>query len=209
MTSRNCFTPARDSTRRALSPRFSRPSGRAKTASGSSSTAVDARGKTARRAMSARRADIALVERGFFASRAKAREAIEAGLVRQDGRAVTKPSQLVARSACSKRRRPTPGCRAAASSWRRRSTHFPSIRRARARSTSARRPAASRMCFCHAASSMSTCVDVGHGQLHPTIAADTRIKSLEKRDARALRAADLPEGPAIDRLRREFYLAWR
>ena len=31
-----------------------------------------------------------------------------------------------------------------------------------------------------------TCVDVGHGQLHPLIAGDRRVTSLEKRDARAL-----------------------
>jgi predicted rRNA methylase YqxC with S4 and FtsJ domains len=41
------------------------------------------------------RADVALVERGFFASRAKAREAIEAGLVTLDGRPVAKPSEPV------------------------------------------------------------------------------------------------------------------
>ena len=39
------------------------------------------------------RADIALVERGLFESRAKAREAIEAGLVAADGVRVGKPSE--------------------------------------------------------------------------------------------------------------------
>ena len=42
------------------------------------------------------RADVALVERGFFASRAKAREAIEAGLVRAGGRVIAKPSEPIA-----------------------------------------------------------------------------------------------------------------
>jgi 23S rRNA (cytidine1920-2'-O)/16S rRNA (cytidine1409-2'-O)-methyltransferase len=39
------------------------------------------------------RADILLVERGLFESRARAQAAIEAGLVTADGRPVTKPSE--------------------------------------------------------------------------------------------------------------------
>ena len=41
------------------------------------------------------RADTLLAERGLFESRAKAREAIEAGLVRADGRLVKKPSEEI------------------------------------------------------------------------------------------------------------------
>jgi len=55
------------------------------------------------------RADTLLAERGLFESRAKAREAIEAGLVRADGRLVKKPSEDIARDA---------QLSAAASSWR-------------------------------------------------------------------------------------------
>jgi 23S rRNA (cytidine1920-2'-O)/16S rRNA (cytidine1409-2'-O)-methyltransferase len=36
-------------------------------------------------------------------------------------------------------------------------------------------------------------VDVGHGQLHPRIAADPRVVSLEGRDARKLTQDDVPE----------------
>lgn len=36
-------------------------------------------------------------------------------------------------------------------------------------------------------------VDVGHGQLHPRIAADARVTSLEGQDARALTAAHVPQ----------------
>ncbi|HUO53584.1 MAG TPA: TlyA family RNA methyltransferase, partial [Rhodoblastus sp.] len=42
-----------------------------------------------------------------------------------------------------------------------------------------------------------TCVDVGHGQLHPTIAEDARVISLEKRDARSLTPADPPAPPQL------------
>ncbi len=36
-------------------------------------------------------------------------------------------------------------------------------------------------------------VDVGHGQIHPRLAADARVTSLEGQDARALTAAEIPE----------------
>ena len=45
------------------------------------------------------RADLLLVERGFFESRAKAQAAIAAGLVRANGKLVTKPSETVPRDA--------------------------------------------------------------------------------------------------------------
>jgi 23S rRNA (cytidine1920-2'-O)/16S rRNA (cytidine1409-2'-O)-methyltransferase len=45
--------------------------------------------------MSRRRADILLVERGLFDSRAKARAAIEAGGVTADGKVVAKPAEML------------------------------------------------------------------------------------------------------------------
>jgi 23S rRNA (cytidine1920-2'-O)/16S rRNA (cytidine1409-2'-O)-methyltransferase len=45
--------------------------------------------------MSRQRADLALVTRGFFPSRAKAQEAIAAGLVRIDGKIVSKASEMI------------------------------------------------------------------------------------------------------------------
>jgi 23S rRNA (cytidine1920-2'-O)/16S rRNA (cytidine1409-2'-O)-methyltransferase len=46
-----------------------------------------------------KRADVLLVERGLFESRARAQAAIEAGLVTADGKAVAKPSETVAADA--------------------------------------------------------------------------------------------------------------
>ena len=48
---------------------------------------------------SRKRADILLVERGLFESRARARAAIEAGLVSADDKQVTKPSEAIAENA--------------------------------------------------------------------------------------------------------------
>src|ERR1700748_3779990 len=42
-----------------------------------------------------RRADLLLVERGLFESRAKAQAAIEAGHVRADGKTIDKPSETI------------------------------------------------------------------------------------------------------------------
>ncbi len=147
--------------------------------------------------MSARRADIALVEQGFFASRAKAREAIEAGLVTLDGRPVLKPAEPV-----------PPGATLAASApypWVSRG----GVKLAAALDAFAIDPTgkhvldvgASTGGFSHVLLSRGaahvTCVDVGHSQLHPLIASDSRVKSLEKRDARALAVDDLPQRPQL------------
>ena len=49
--------------------------------------------------MSSKRADLLLVERGLFSSRARAQEAIAAGLVSANGRTVSKASALLAEDA--------------------------------------------------------------------------------------------------------------
>src|SRR2546423_9177558 len=46
-----------------------------------------------------KRADVLLVERGLFESRARAQAAIEAGLVTANGRTVAKPSETIAADA--------------------------------------------------------------------------------------------------------------
>ncbi len=147
--------------------------------------------------MSARRADIALVERGFFASRAKAREAIEAGLVMLDGRVVEKPSEPVHEDANLAASAPYP--------WVSRG----GVKLAAALDAFAFDPAgksaldvgASTGGFTHVLLSRGaahvTCVDVGHGQLHPLISSDKRVKSREKCDARSLRAEDLAPPPQL------------
>ena len=58
--------------------------------------------------MATARADTALHARGLFESRAKAREAIEAGLVSVDGRVVKKPSEPIAADASIVARAPYP-----------------------------------------------------------------------------------------------------
>jgi 23S rRNA (cytidine1920-2'-O)/16S rRNA (cytidine1409-2'-O)-methyltransferase len=147
--------------------------------------------------MSARRADIALVERGFFASRAKAREAIEAGLVTLDGRSVEKPSETVAADAKLEASAPYP--------WVSRG----GVKLSAALDAFSFDPSgkqaldvgASTGGFTHVllfrGATHVTCVDVGHGQINPLIANDPRVTSREKCDARALRAEDFITPPQL------------
>ena len=58
--------------------------------------------------MAQQRADIALVERGFFESRTKAQEAIAAGLVTADGRPIRKSSERLGEGAAISADRPHP-----------------------------------------------------------------------------------------------------
>ncbi len=143
------------------------------------------------------RIDVALVERGLFPSRAKAREAIEAGLVHIGGRIVAKPSETV-----------TTDDRVEASApyeWVSRG----GVKLAAALDAFDIDPAgcdcldigASTGGFADVLLSRGArrvaCVDVGHSQLHPKIAADPRVISFEKTDARSLAASQLGFAPSL------------
>jgi 23S rRNA (cytidine1920-2'-O)/16S rRNA (cytidine1409-2'-O)-methyltransferase len=137
------------------------------------------------------RIDVALVERGLFPSRAKAREAIEAGLVRVDGRVVKKPSEPVADDAAIEASAPY--------QWVSRG----GVKLEAALDTFGLDPkgcdgldiGASTGGFSQVLLSRGArnvvAVDVGHSQLHPSLATDARVKSLEKTDARKLTVADV------------------
>jgi 23S rRNA (cytidine1920-2'-O)/16S rRNA (cytidine1409-2'-O)-methyltransferase len=147
--------------------------------------------------MTQQRADIALVERGFFASRAKAREAIEAGLATVDGKVIAKPSEPIAAEAEVQALAPYP--------WVSRG----GVKLVAALDAFGINPAgksaldigASTGGFAHVlldrGAAHVTCVDVGHSQLHPTIANDSRVTSREKCDARKLTPADLAAPPEV------------
>jgi 23S rRNA (cytidine1920-2'-O)/16S rRNA (cytidine1409-2'-O)-methyltransferase len=132
------------------------------------------------------RADVALVERGFFESRAKARAAIEAGLVAADGVRVSKPSEPL-----------SPDARIEASAL------HPWVSRGGVKLTHGLDvfgfDPAGRLCLDIGASTggftqvllargaaLVIAVDIGHGQLHPSLGSDARVVSLEKTDARVL-----------------------
>ena len=144
-----------------------------------------------------KRADIVLVERGFFSSRARAQAAIAAGLVSVDGVALKKASDEVAGDAPIEAEAPHP--------WASRG----GVKLAAALDAFALDPTGL-VCLDIGASTGGftdvllarggakvVAVDVGHGQLDPRLAADPRVRSLEGVDARALTAAALGETPEV------------
>lgn len=140
-----------------------------------------------------RRADIALVERGFFESRTKARAAIEAGLVRVNGVLLSKPAEPIDERATIEA--------SAAHPW---------VSRAGLKLDAGLDAfgvdPAGRLCLDIGASTGGfmqvllargaakvIAVDVGHDQLHASLRADPRVLSLEATDARQLDAGLLAD----------------
>lgn len=140
-----------------------------------------------------RRADLVLVGRGVFDSRARAQAAIAAGLVRADGALVRKPSDVIAEEATIEASPAHPyvsrgGVKLAAAldafainpqGW----TCLDVGASTGGFTDLLLRRGAARI---HA-------VDVGRGQLHPALAADSRVTSLEATDIRQAQAW-LPKG---------------
>jgi 23S rRNA (cytidine1920-2'-O)/16S rRNA (cytidine1409-2'-O)-methyltransferase len=141
------------------------------------------------------RADLLLVERGLFASRARAQEAIAAGLVRADGELVRKASQTLDDQA---RIEASP-----AHPWASRG----GLKLVAALDAFGLDPSG-RACLDLGASTGGftdvllarrarsvVAVDVGHGQFDGRLATDAKVRSLEGRDARTLTTDDLGEPP--------------
>lgn len=133
-----------------------------------------------------RRADIVLVERGFFTSRAQAQAAIEAGGVIVDGVQLRKASQTIFADAAITAQAPHPwvsrgGVKLAAAL----DTFAIDPAGARALDIGASTGGFAHVLLTHGAAHVHA-VDVGHGQLHPLIAGDTRVTMLEGTDARRL-----------------------
>lgn len=132
------------------------------------------------------RADRVLVARGFFESRAKAQEAIAAGLVVVNARTLAKPSEQIDADAAITAQAPYP--------WVSRG----GVKLAAALDHFGLDPAGLTCVDLGASTGGFTdvllargaarvlAVDVGHGQLHPRVAADARVTSLEGQDARSV-----------------------
>lgn len=143
------------------------------------------------------RADRMLVALGHFESRAGAQAAIAAGRVKADGQLIRKPSEMIARSA---------QIEAGAA--------HPYVSRGGLKLAHALDAfginAAGAVCLDLGASTGGftdvllqrgaahvAAIDVGHGQLHPKIAADPRVSAFEGLNARDLTAAHLKAAPGI------------
>jgi len=143
------------------------------------------------------RADVLLVDRGLFGSRAQARAAIEAGTVTADGRAVAKPAELLPATATI--------VAAPAHPWASRG----GIKLAGALEIYPL-PVAGHACLDIGASTGGftdvllshgarhvDAIDVGRGQMHQKLRDDLRVTVREETDIRRLTVADLPERPDV------------
>ena len=140
-----------------------------------------------------KRADQSLVERGLMPSRARAQAAIEAGFVTADGVRVAKASQPVAPEAELRASPAHPyvsrgGVKLAAALDR-----FALDPRGKTcLDLGASTGGFSEVLLARGASRVYA-VDVGRGQLHPSLQGRAELKSLEGTDARALHPALVPE----------------
>ena len=143
------------------------------------------------------RLDVAAVARGLFASREKAKAAIAAGLLYVNGRPAVKPSLPVGASDVLEVRGETLRYvgRGGLKLERALESFELDVRGARCVDLGASTGGFTDCLLQHGAVHV-VAVDVGHGQLDATLAADARVRSLEGTDARAVTPELL--GGAVD-----------
>lgn len=137
------------------------------------------------------------MERGLFDSRAKARAAIEAGSVSVDGKVLTKAAEMVEEGA---------GITAAAAHpyvgrGALKLLHAFALWPVAAQGATVLDVGASTGGFTEVALERGAtrvyAIDVGRGQLHPKLAGDPRVVSLEGTDARSLTPVLVPHAPDL------------
>ncbi len=144
-----------------------------------------------------KRADVLLVERGLFESRARAQAAIAAGLVAADGETVAKASQFLSEAALITAGQPHPfvsrgGLKLAAAL-----DHFAlSPLGLDCLDCGASTGGFSDVLLQRGARSV-TAVDTGNGQLHASLRGDSRVTLMEGTDIRGLEASALPSPPTL------------
>jgi len=147
--------------------------------------------------LSRKRIDLLLVERGLFESRARARAAIEAGLVLANDKPVTKPSETIAADAVLQAEPAHPyvsrgGVKLAGALERYRIEVEGHI----CLDVGASTGGFTEVLLANGAG-MVFAIDVGHGQLHPSLQGHPRIVSMESTDIRKYEGKRLPARPDI------------
>jgi len=146
---------------------------------------------------SRKRVDLLLVERGLFESRARARAAIEAGLVIANDKTVERPSETFPTDAVLQAQPAHPyvsrgGVKLAGALER-----YPiDIEGHVCLDVGASTGGFTEVLLANGAAIVFA-VDVGHGQLHPSLHHHPNIVSMEKTDIRALEGRRLPARPDI------------
>lgn len=138
------------------------------------------------------RLDDLLVGKGLFASRSRARDAVERGAVSVDGAVVTKPGQGVSPEAQLTVDDPARGyVSRAALKLIAGLDHFGLDPKGRDALDIGASTGGFTQVLLERGATHVTAIDVGHGQMHASIEADPRVTSIEGLNARALGEADL------------------
>jgi len=144
-----------------------------------------------------RRADLLLVERGLFESRAKARAAIEAGGVTADGVAVVRAAQQISTDAEIVAPPAHPWVGRGGLKLDHALGLWPiAVRDAVVLDIGASTGGFTEVCLARGAAQVFA-VDVGHGQLHSRLRADPRVTDLSGLDARDLTSALVLRAPSL------------
>ena len=147
--------------------------------------------------MGKKRADVVLVERGLFDSRAKARAAIEAGGVSVAGRVLSKPSDLIDEAADIAAVAAHPFVGRGALKLVHALDLWPvQVQGRTVVDVGASTGGFTEVCLLRGAARVYA-VDVGRGQLHPRLAGDPRVVGLEGVDARTLDPQLIPVAPDL------------
>jgi 23S rRNA (cytidine1920-2'-O)/16S rRNA (cytidine1409-2'-O)-methyltransferase len=144
-----------------------------------------------------KRADVLLVERGLFESRARARAAIDAGGVTADGRPVSKASELIAADAELSAQPAHPWVSRGGVKLAGALEHYPiDIEGHVCLDVGASTGGFTEVLLANGAS-LVFAIDVGHGQLHPSLRIHPRVVSMEGTDIRKLEGTRLPARPDV------------
>jgi 23S rRNA (cytidine1920-2'-O)/16S rRNA (cytidine1409-2'-O)-methyltransferase len=144
-----------------------------------------------------KRADVVLVERGLFESRARARAAIEAGLVVANGKPVAKPSETIAADAELQAQPAHPYVSRGGVKLAGALEQYPlDIEGHVCLDVGASTGGFTEVLLAGGASVVFA-VDVGHGQLHPSLREHPKVVSMEETDIRAFEGKRLPARPDV------------
>src|SRR5690242_19501101 len=146
---------------------------------------------------SRKRADILLVERGLFESRARAQAAIEAGLVIANDKQVAKASETIPVDAVLQAEPAHPFVSRGGVKLQAALEQYPiDIEDHVCLDVGASTGGFTEVLLANGAS-LVFAIDVGHGQLHPSLHGHPRIVSMEETDIRAFEGKRLPARPDV------------
>lgn len=146
---------------------------------------------------SRKRADLLLVERGLFESRARAQAAIAAGLVTADGKQVTKPSEIIADDAVLQATPAHPWVSRGGVKLAGALEQYPiDIEDHVCLDVGASTGGFTEVLLSEGAA-LVFAIDVGTGQLHESLHGHPRIVSMEQTDIRSYEGKRLPQRPDV------------